>query len=171
MAVELLRFPHKKIRAEVIKRYIQGRYEKAVCFSCGNAARELQAAGVNTLHIGVNGDLQPNKWFTQQEIATAFPTHFDATSGHLPAELMIMLAEEYKKYLGELPDLVYLPTGSGETLICLKLAYPATQFVAVYNLDSATEYDSRCVLNKFVELAADGIIYNGKEVCDHGENG
>lgn len=162
MEVELLRFPHKRIRAQVIKEYMRGRYDRAVCFSCGNAARELEAAGVNVLHIGEKGDLVPTRWFTPREIAAAFDGYFDATSGHLPTDLMITLSEAYKNYFKELPDTVYLPTGSGETLVCLKLAFPDTDFIAVYNLDKATEYDAACCLNKYVEIMASKIIFGGK---------
>lgn len=159
MEVELLRFPHKQIRAQVIKRYMEGKYSKAVCFSCGNAAQALDDAGVETLHIGAKGVLEPRKWFTQAEIHYIFPDYFDATSGHLPAEVMNLLAQAYKEYLGELPPLVYVPTGSGETLICLKTAFKAVDFVAVYNIDPATEYSESCPLNAFIRLLAKDIIY------------
>ena len=161
--MDLLRFPHKAIRATCIKEYMKGRYERAVCFSCGNAARELKAAGVDTLHIGPEGELDPRRWFTQREISLMFPGYFDATSGHLPAELMAALGEVYKRHLGELPQKVYVPTGSGETLVCLKLAYPEHDFIAVYNLDKATEYSPNCPLNKYVEVMAAGIIFADKE--------
>ena len=159
MEVELLRFPHKRIRAQIIKQYIEGRYKKAVCFSCGNAAMALEDAGVKTLHIGEHGVLKPQKWFTQAEIHEMFPDYFDATSGHLPAELMNMLANAYKNYLRELPPEVYVPTGSGETLVCLKTAFPAVDFVAVYNLDKATEYGESCPLNALVKALAMDVIF------------
>lgn len=162
MEADLLRFPHKKLRSHAIKEYMEAAgYERAVCFSCGNAARELENAGVNVLHIGEKGDLTPNRWFTPYEIASTFKGYFDATSGHLPPDLMIVLGAVYKEHLKKLPDTVYLPTGSGETLVCLKLAFPDTQFVAVYNLDKATQYDENCVLNKYVEIMASKIIFGG----------
>jgi hypothetical protein len=133
-------------------------YERAVCFSCGNAARELAEAGVDVLHIGKHGILVPQKWFTHAEIVNCFGQCFDATSGHLPIELMRAIGEAYKGYLGTLKGRVYVPTGSGETLVCLKMAYPDVEFVAVYNLDEATEYDEECVLNPLVELLACKVI-------------
>ena len=181
MEAELLRFPHKRIRAHVIKQYIQGRYKKVICFSCGNAAAELEAAGVDTLHIGDKGVLTPRQWFTQAEIADIWPGYFDATSGHLPIELMSILGSAYKAYLTqvmrlELPDLVYVPCGSGETLVCLKLAYPNKKFVAVYNLDKATEYSPRCPLNDLVKLLAEARIFHEGDIIkdggdDHGKSG
>lgn len=165
MEAELLRFPHKQIRADIIKDYMrEAGFTKAVCFSCGNAARALEAAGVDTVHVGADGELNPNKWFTQARISKVFDGYFDATSGHLPIELLLRLAAAYKKHLQDkLGDVVYVPTGSGETLVCLKLAYPNKKFIAVYDLDKATEYSKDAPLNKFVELLA-AVIYRAKEI-------
>ena len=55
--VHLLKFPHKKLRSVVIKKYIQNNYDKVVCFSCGNAGRALEEEGINTLHIGEKGGI------------------------------------------------------------------------------------------------------------------
>lgn len=160
MVVEnLLRFPHKELRSRAVKQYMQtAGYNRAVCFSCGNAAEKLKDAGVDVLHIGARGDLTPNKWYTQAEIKRDFPNCFDATSGHLPMELMLEIAKLYREDLGDtLGDLVYVPTGSGETLVCLKLAYPEKKFIAVYNLDTATEYSEHAPLNKMVRLLAEEV--------------
>lgn len=159
MAVELLQFPHKIIRAKVIKDYMAGCYEKAVCFSCGNAAEALAGVGVDTLHIGPRGVLQPRKWFTPKEVKQAFPSHFDATSGHLTPDLMHEIGKAYRMALHELPGTVYVPSGSGETLVCLKMVYPDKKFVAVYNLDEATEYSEEAPLNTLVRLLAEDIIF------------
>ena len=157
---KLLVFPHKQIRAQVIKEYMQAAgYTRAVCFSCGNAAQALQAAGVDVLHIGERGDLTPNKWYTLAEIKRDFPLCFDATSGHLPIDLMQALAQAYRHYLQDsLGDTVYVPTGSGETLVCLKLAYPDKKFYAVYDLNKATEYSKDAPLNEMVALLAAGVV-------------
>lgn len=155
----LLRFPHKKIRASVIREYMQNAgYDRAVCFSCGNAARALVEAGVNTLHIGKNGVLAPKKWFSVAEVRNIWPSMFDATSGHLSASLMVEIGLSFRKYLGNLSDTVYVPTGSGETLCCLKMAYPQTDFIAVYNIDEATEYSEFAPLNAMVLVMAKEII-------------
>ena len=154
-------FPHKKIRAEVIKNHLnKSRYKKVVCFSCGNAAVALINAGIETLHIGENGDFLPNKWFNQTEINNIYPDYFDATSGHLTIEIMFLLGKAYKQYLGELmKKTIYVPTGSGETLVCLKMVYPETQFVAVYNLNAATQYNEKAPLNNLVKLLSNEIIF------------
>ena len=160
----MLRFPHKRLRADMIKGYMKAAgYEKAVCFSCGHAAEELQKAGVNVLHIGPHGVLEPRKWFTQADIHADFPEFFDATSGHLPVSLMIALSTIYQGYIGPLSGKVYVPTGSGETLVCLKMAYPDVDFVAVYNLDEATEYSPYCPMNPLVRLLCSGVIMDGKQ--------
>jgi hypothetical protein len=71
----------------------------------------------------------------------------------------------------ELPDVVYVPSGSGETLVCLKLAYPEKKFIAVYNLDAATEYSPRCPLNDFVKvMAEDRIFHSGIIIKDGGDD-
>ena len=163
---DLLTFPHKQIRSKVIKGYISGNFDKVVCFSCGNAGRALENEGLDVLHIGEEGVLTPNKWFTMQEIAHFFPDYFDGTSGHLSNELMQLVGDAYKEYLGELPEVVYLPTGSGETLVCLKMAYPDVDFVAVYNLGKETEYSEYAPLNKLVELLSYDIIFNDEETSD-----
>lgn len=145
----------KNARTKMIKQYTN---KPIICFSCGNAARSLEKEGLTVLHIGEQGVLNPNKWFTVQEIQHYFPEYFDATSGHLNMELMNLIAEEYKKELKQLPNTIYLPTGSGETLVCLKLAFPETKIIAVYNLGKETEYNENAPLNKLVEILSEKII-------------
>ena len=157
----LLRFEHKRIRAEVIKEYLANKsYKGVICFSCGNASRELKKVGLNVIEISPHGDFIPNKWFNPSEIAEMFTNYFDATSGHLDITLMELIGKAYKEKLGNLPNPCYVPSGSGETLVCLKLAYPNIDFIAVYNLDFATEYSDNAPLNKLVKLLAKEIIMN-----------
>lgn len=160
-AKTLLRFPHKEIRARAISDYMkEAGYTRAVCFSCGHAAQELEKVGVDVLHIGKRGKLTPNQWFTQAEITRDFNGYFDATSGHLPMDLMLNISVLFKRFLqNKLNDVVYVPTGSGETLVCLKLAYPEKKFIAVYNLDEATEYCKYAPLNEMVKLLAEDITF------------
>ena len=160
---QLLKFPHKHIRALAIKDYLSNmNYDGVVCFTCGNAAKELKNVGVNTISVGGSeGDLLPNRWFSQKDIHNTFSNVFDATSGHLPMELMVEIGKCYRDYLGELDNVVYVPCGSGETLVCLKLAYPNTDFIAVYNLNAATKYEPDCVLNPLVKLLAKEIVLEG----------
>lgn len=145
-------FNFKEIRSKVIKKYMQeAGIDKAVCFSCGNASKALINAGVNTLDISPTGELVANKWYTPAEVAHTFPNHFDATSGHLPLHLMIDIANAFKNELGKLAEDKYLvPTGSGETITCLNIAYKDIEFVPVYNKDAATEYSDQAPLNHIV---------------------
>lgn len=157
---ELLRFPNKAIRATAIRKYMNKYgYQYAVCFSCGHASDELRKAGVPTLAIAPNGDLEAKRWFPQGEVANTFKGFFDATSGHLPMELMEIIGQEYRAYLGEIPEYNYIPSGSGETLVCLKMAYPGKRFCAVYNIDDATRYDEENPLNAIVAAIAEKIIF------------
>ena len=93
---ELFRFNNKQLRSGVIKAYMQRHgFDKAVCFSCGNASRMLKEAGVKTLDISLTGDMQANRWFSIGEIKAAFPSYFDATSGHLPMDCMKAISDAF----------------------------------------------------------------------------
>lgn len=169
MMSKIIKFPHKQIRSFVIREYMsECGTSRAVCFTCGNAGRELRDAGVDVLIIGNGGELLPNKWFTQADIRRYFPDYFDATSGHLDMTLMKRIGRAYRDYLGELPDEVTIPSGSGETAVCLKLAYPNVKITALYDIDEdglreATEYSPDAPLNGIVSLIAKvehGVDYN-----------
>ena len=48
-------------------------------------------------------------------------------------------------------------SGSGETLVCLKMAYPEKDFIAHYNVkgyEKATEYNEVAPLNRLVKVLA-----------------
>lgn len=159
--MKYLDFPNKRLRAEVIKDYLQNKkYDGVVCFSCGNATKELKNAGLNVIDVSPKGDFIPLHWFTPSEIKVMFPTYFDATSGHLGNDLMLLIAKRFKEFLGNIPQENYIPTGSGETLVCLKLAYPEKDFIAVYNLDSATEYNENATLNNYIKIFAKKIMFS-----------
>lgn len=159
-----VRFDNKKIRAEVIKEYLQGKkYDGVVCFSCWNATRELKNVGLNVVDISPNGDFIPNKWFKPSEVKQVFPTYFDATSGHLPMEVMQLIGEAFRLELGSLPyEPLYVPTGSGETIVELKLAFPDHEFIAVYNLNNATKYEEEATLNTLVKIIAKKVLFYWK---------
>lgn len=161
--MKMLQFPHKKIRSSIIKEYMaEAGYDKAVCFTCGNAGRELRQAGVDTVIIGGGGDMMPSRWLTTAEVHRIFPQHFDATSGHLNVDLMRRIGRAYRDYLGDLPPVVELPCGSGECLVCLKMAYPDVQFIAEYDvvgLEGPTEYNAQGPLNPLVALLANEISH------------
>ena len=164
----LFNFPAKFILSREILRYIGDK--KVVCFTCGNASKELRLLGVDVLEIGVNGAFIPNHWYTQQEIADIFPTYFDATSGHLPMDLMLNIAESYRHELFDVvkEDEEYdVHCGSGETLICLKLAFPNAKFNALYNVPdllAETEYNQHAPLNKIVKLLANKIFIGRRQI-------
>lgn len=160
MEVNLLQLENKKIRSAVIKEYLKDKnYDGVVCFSCGNATRELKNVGLNVIDISPHGDFIPNRWFTPSEVKKYFPTYFDATSGHLTIEVMQLIGAAFKQALGDLPQTNYIASGSGETITCLKLAYPDKDFIAVYNLNEATQFEAEATLNTLVSIIAKDIIY------------
>jgi hypothetical protein len=150
--MERLSFPAKMIRAKMISEYVRSAdYSGVVVFTCGNAAAALRAEGLDVLEIGESGTLAPRQWWTPAEIHRIWPTRFDATSGHLPMPMMAKLTQAFRYHLGELPNGEYLvPTGSGETILCLRWAYPAIRFEPAYNVGRGTEYNEFAPLNTLV---------------------
>lgn len=154
--LELLRTPAKRLRAELVARHLgstelERTLARVVCFTCGNAGRELRRAGLRPVTVGPQEPLQAGRWWTPSEIRAAWPGFFDATSGHLPAWAMVELGELLHAELGPLPDRpLGVPTGSGETLAALRWSYPRAQLVAVVNLDANTQHDPRMPLAPLV---------------------
>jgi hypothetical protein len=152
-----IRFPHKQIRSRVIKDYVDAAgYRGVVVFSCGNSAAALREQGLEVVEIGPSGELKTGKWWTQAEIHRAWPDLFDATSGHLSVPLMCDIAKAFKAHLGGLPvaERYTVPTGSGETICCLRVAYPLLDFVPTYdNGKPETEWHPDAPLNPFVDEA------------------
>lgn len=146
----------KHIRARVIERYMrENGYRLAVCFSCGNASRILKEQGVPCVAVAPDGDLQAGRWWTMAEIRMAFPTAFDATSGQLPVDVMLEIAREFQKELADFfadaGTEYVIPTGSGETVLCLKLAFPDKKFIAQWRTDDAScQYEPSAPLASFV---------------------
>lgn len=131
----------KQIRAKVIAQYMaRNDIKQCVCFSCGNASRALSATGLQVVAIAPNGDLEARRWWTMEEIRKTFPSSFDATSGHLPIDIINEIVKSFRKEFsgvfatGQTYD---IPTGSGETILCLKLAFPEIDFVARYKTGDA----------------------------------
>lgn len=154
--MRLLEFGAKRLRSRAVRRYMErAGYDRAVCFSCGNASRELRMAGVDVLDVSPTGDMLALRWFEPSEIARTFPGMLDATSGHLPMECMLEVAREYEGV--DVPEEAWVPCGSGETLVCLKMAHPSARLHAVYNLDDSTRYEERAPLNRLVAALAEDV--------------
>ena len=156
--MEILKFPAKRLRAEVIANYIRATDQMGVVvFGCGNGARDLRAQGVDVLDISPEGDVAPTRWWTPAEIAREWPRRFDATSGHLPLHLMVRVAGAFRAHLGALPSWKSwgVPSGSGETILCLFLAYPTHMFTAIYGEDHATQFNEQAPLNAAVKALVD----------------
>jgi hypothetical protein len=154
MKRQVLRFPHKQIRSRVVADYVRAAgYRGVVAFSCGNSAEALRKEGLEVLEIRPRGDLQSDKWWTPARVHRTWPDLFDATSGHLHTPLMGDIAKAFRAHLGELPEARYIvPSGSGETVCCLRVAYPLVDFEASYD-DSKpeTQRHPNAPLNPFVD--------------------
>lgn len=150
----LLKLPAKSIRADVIADYMmEAGYSGCVCFSCGNASAAMKER-VDTLDVSPSGDLVPTRWWTPGEIRRAWPHLFDATSGHLPLHLMERIAHHLGLYIDERGGLdtneAYdVPTGSGETIFCLRMQYPFVKFRAFQDGTPATEWSTQSPLYRF----------------------
>ena len=160
----MLILPNRKIiRAKVIKGYVVAAgYDGVVVFSCGNAARALKDEGLFVVEVSPGGELSAGKWWQPAEIRRVWPDLFDATSGHLPMPLMIDIAKALKGDIGSLSGSYSVPTGSGETITCLRWAYPDVSFTPVYNIGEGTKYENEAPLNYIVnrtpELVGDSRI-------------
>tara|TARA_Y100000296_G_C5072436_1_gene205617 strand:+ start:22 stop:522 length:501 start_codon:yes stop_codon:yes gene_type:complete len=126
----------KKLRSEIIKKHLNSiGKNKCVCFTCGNSSKYLREEGIDVLSIGEKEDLIPNKWFSYTEIQKYFNNLFDATSGHLPIPFMKDISLKLFDKLGggyfNYKKDYDIKTGSGETIICLKMAYPHINFKPV----------------------------------------
>lgn len=145
----MLIFPQRKqLRAPLIAEYAKtAKYPGVVAFSCGNAAQALRDCGVDVLEIGPRGKITPAEWWTPACIHATWPHLFDATSGHLPLPLLWQIAQCFRDFLGPLAGDYIVPTGSGETITALRMAYPLVNFRPVYNVGSGTQYDAANPLN------------------------
>lgn len=156
-----LDFPERKqLRSLLIRDHLRRTDQRrVVCFSCGNASRCLgellqpqsfwfdhQQTRYTVVAITPDGPLQTNKWWTPTEIAEVWPDFCDATPGHLSVPMMHKLATMYKaKLASKLNGAIgyIVPTGSGETIIALGMAFPGVKFIAEYNDNTpGTTYDA-----------------------------
>lgn len=150
----LLKTEAKRVRAEVIARHVEAAgYPGVVCFSCGNASAALKVLGLRVVDVSPTGGLEARRWWTPAEIRCTFPQLFDATSGHLPIPVMVDVARALRAAVGDLPAGTYhVPSGSGETALCLRWAYgPDVVLVAQYDdAQHATRWEQQAPLNHVV---------------------
>jgi len=145
----------KKIRAEVIKQYLNALgTSKCVCFTCGNAGMFLKEVGLDVITVGDNELLKPVRWFSLEEIENTFKC-FNATSGYLNMVLIDRIAKKMRETIGNLEhEHYFVPTGSGETLLVLTLAYPDKFFFPLREGTPETQFDEGNPLNSFIEAIA-----------------
>lgn len=153
----------KRVRADVIAEHLARLGQRqVVCFTCGNAAEALRRAGLLVVSVGDNEDLKPGRWFSYTDIAQTWPGVFDATSGHLPLPLLVQVALRLRAERPIYSGAREVLTGSGETYVCLSLAYPHMQFVPVYNASRGSRYEAGAPLNGLVALLAQGAVGAGQ---------
>ena len=162
----------KVARAVAIADYLRatGR-QSCVCFTCGNASKALRKVGLQVREV-----LKPPRWYTLAEIQQLH-NRFDATSGHISTALMMATAYNLAAMIGKSPlrDEIataisngtpyVIPTGSGETLVTVKMIYPLLNVVPAYNLDDSTRFSPKAPLNSLVLALA----YK-HEVLDYEDN-
>ncbi len=141
----------KVIRADVIKTYLNAmELNECVCFSCGNSSRALKDAGLRVYEM-----IEPDGWWEFNEIAAEFGL-FDATSGHLPFPLYTEIAKKvrnhFKSQTFDFTKTYKIKTGSGETFLVMKLAYPELKLTPVRNLNAATKYHPNAPMNTLIKL-------------------
>lgn len=160
----------KRARARVIARYMERNgIRRCVCFSCGNACDALIADGLDCVAIAPERDLRAERWWTMEEIRQTFPTAFDATSGHLPVDVLLDVADAFRSEFAGLFEEgceYIVPTGSGETILCLKLAFPRIFFRAEWVRGiPALEPEPLAPLRPFVQTFFPWVINEEREVC------
>lgn len=162
MASPIFTFPHKRLRAEVITDYVRsaGSFKGIICITCGAAGDEiLKAAKTGCGDIVIIMPTEGDEWITMEQIARDYPGYFDATSGHLPFWLMVRIAHRFRQYIDKhtrrtFSSEVRVPTGSGETIFELRMAYPdmvETQLVALYDYSRGSRFESDAPLNQAVQ--------------------
>ena len=151
--MQRLQVDTKRLRAEVIREYIlEAGYQGCICFTCGNASVALSQVRVVVVEVSPVGPLRPGKWWRPEEVHRVWPHLFDATPGHLPAFLMVRLAKAIKLELGEhLQGEYEVPSGSGETILCLRWAYPNVVFHPIFDCGKGTEREPQAPLLPVVE--------------------
>lgn len=143
----------KSVRAKVIRDHLDLlRTKRCVCFSSGNSAMELLKVGLDVIYVGEKSwTLAPKNWFSYSAIAQIFGV-FDATSGHLPWPLMHEIAMRMRAEQPVYKGPIDIPTGSGETIVCLFLAYPDHIFRAERGASPEVRYNENAPLNGLVSL-------------------
>lgn len=153
----MLKVSAKHERALLIRDHLRDAHLpwRVLCLTCGNAAAALRGVGLQVVEVGPRGPLVPSRWLEPAEVAFMWPGLFDATSGHLSVGMMVQLGQRLRQLLGDdLPSL-RVPTGSGETVVALALAYPEHRFTACYGRDTATQWNAKAPLNPLVAALCD----------------
>lgn len=121
---------NKRLRARVIKKYYGD--QRLYAFSCGNATAALAKEGCNLVAIDGSSPIEARRYVTPKASDHYF-NGTNVTSGYLPLHLMLELAREYQHNIGEVSefDRIFVPCGSGETLLALSFFIPMRKLLPI----------------------------------------
>lgn len=143
----------KQLRAAWIAAYCKrAGYAGVTCLTCGTTGIALiEACRKEGLECRVFSN--PQRWWGNAEFIEYNGTQFfDATSGHIPLFIICALGEVYREYLGEISDdEIVVPTGSGETALSLRVAYPNKTIIAQYGESAEIKRDLHAPLNSAID--------------------
>jgi len=143
----------KQLRAAWIATYCKSAgYAGVSCLTCGTTGVALiEACRKEGLECRVFSN--PCKWWGNAEFIKYNGTQFfDATSGHIPLFIICQLGKVYREYLGEISEeTITVPTGSGETALSLRIAYPDKIIIAQYGESAEIKRDTDAPLNAAVD--------------------
>lgn len=143
----------KQIRADWIAQYCKmAGYLGISCLTCGTTGIALiTACRKEGLECRVFSN--PRRWWGNADfIEYNGSQFFDATSGHIPLFMICKLGILYRSYLGDTQaETITVPTGSGETAISLRIAYPDKIIVAQYGESAEIKREGDAVLNAAVD--------------------
>jgi hypothetical protein len=142
----------KRLRAEFLAQHcVRSGFTGIACLTCGTT-------GIALIHACQKHDLEcrvfsnPKRWWSNEEFIKHNGTQFfDATSGHIQLLLMCKLGLIYRGLLGDIEDSsITVPSGSGETALSLKFAYPDKIIIAEYGNTKETKKEPYAPLNEIV---------------------
>ncbi len=132
-------FPNlKKARSTVIVVHaLLNSISKICLFSCGHAYKSLHTVA-EPYGIEVHWIRGEDRYYSREEVNELYPSYFDATCGALSIDLMHELGCILHKHLldqGYNDEILYVPVGSGETIVALGHHIPHSKLIGYHSKD------------------------------------